>query len=383
LAKSPAETNNELIKSLSDERAADQRLYEELSLKFKLSDPEYASLRGVAPLRLGGVPKLLDGETTLLSYFVADEKTLAFVVTRDSLDVVELPVGAETLAATVRTFRRFDSTGETRPEELEKLYRWLVAPLKHYVKTPAVGVIPHGVLHYLPFAALTDGQGYLGDRHRLFYLPSASVLKFIMEKEKPGGRRVLAVAQSLAKGMPKLNYVDEEVDAVARLYGAKPFHTNGLSKEEFKRRAAGADIIHVAVHGEYNPSNPLFTRIMIGPYEGGAGGMTVEEVYRLDLSRASLVVLSACKTQLGPYSKGDDIIGLNRAFIYAGTPAVVASLWPVDDAATGELMKAFYTKLRRGLGRAAALQAAQALVRKSHPSPYYWAGFVLTGGPGR
>jgi CHAT domain-containing protein len=380
LAKPAAEMNNEFIKSLSDERAANYRQSEELSTRFKLSDPEYASLRSVAPLQLSDVQKLLDKETTLLSYFVVDEKTLAFVVTQNSFDVVELPVGGETLAATVVAFRRFDNTHEARSEELEKLYGWLIAPLKQYVKTPTVGIIPHGILHYLSFAALTDGKSYLGEQHRLFYLPSASVMKFIREKEKPGGRQVLAVAQAVAKGFPQLHYVDAEVDAVARLYGAKPFHTDSLSKDEFKRRVAEADIVHIAMHGEYNPANPLFTRIMIGPY--GDGGLTVGEVYQLDLTKASLVVLSACETQLGPYSKGDDVVGLNRAFIYAGTPAVVASLWRVDDAATTELIEAFYMNLRRGISRPAALQAAQAAVRKTHPHPYYWAGFVLTGGIG-
>jgi tetratricopeptide (TPR) repeat protein/CHAT domain-containing protein len=382
LAKPAGERSEEMIKSLNDERADDERLYEGLSTRFKLSDPEYASLRSVAPLQLREVQKLLDKDTTLLSYFVAEERTLAFVVTRDSFDVVELPVGRETLVATVGAFRRFDNIHEARSEELEKLYGWLIAPLKQYVKTPTVGIIPHGVLHYLSFAALTDGRSYLGEQHRLFYLPSASVLKFIREKEKPGGRQVLAVAQAAAKGFPQLRYVDAEVDAIARLYGAKPFHTDSLSKDEFKRRVAEADIVHVAVHAEYNSANPLFTRIMIGPYGGGDGGLTVGEVYQLDLSKASLVVLSACKTQLGPYSTGDDIVGLNRAFIYAGTPAVVASLWPVDDPATTEFMEAFYTNLRRGLSRPAALQAAQAEVRKTHPHPYYWAGFVLTGGVG-
>jgi CHAT domain-containing protein len=103
----------------------------------------------------------------------------------------------------------------------------------------------------------------------------------------------------------------------------------------------------------------------------------------VNLQKTQLVVLSACQTQLGKQSRGDDIIGLNRAFIYAGTPTVVASLWSVDDEATNTLMTAFHIHLKQGMGKAAVLQAAQAETRANHPHPYDWAAFVLTGDPGK
>jgi CHAT domain-containing protein len=103
----------------------------------------------------------------------------------------------------------------------------------------------------------------------------------------------------------------------------------------------------------------------------------------MGLTRTNLVALSACETQLGAQSKGDDIVGLNRAFIYAGASSVIASLWTVDDEATNLFMKALYGHLKRGMTKAAALQAAQAATRKKYPHPYYWAAFVLTGDPGK
>jgi len=80
--------------------------------------------------------------------------------------------------------------------------------------------------------------------------------------------------------------------------------------------------------------------------------------------------------------RGDDIIGLSRAFLYAGSPSVIASLWSVDDDATKLLMVAFYTGLKHGLSKGDALRGAQAEVRKKYASPFYWSGFVLTGDPG-
>ena len=88
------------------------------------------------------------------------------------------------------------------------------------------------------------------------------------------------------------------------------------------------------------------------------------------------MVLSACETQLGELSAGDEVVGLNRAFLY-GTPTVIAILWSVNDEATGVLMENFYTYLQEGMGMAQALQAAQ---KEKHP--YYWAAFIINGDAG-
>src|SRR5262249_12863238 len=104
----------------------------------------------------------------------------------------------------------------------------------------------------------------------------------------------------------------------------------------------------------------------------------------MELKKADLVVLSVCQSNLGQRSRGDDITGLSRAFLYAGSPTVIASLWSVDDEATSELMTSFYKRLQEGMSKAAALRAAQAEIRAKdkYRHPYYWAGFVLMGQPG-
>ncbi len=96
-------------------------------------------------------------------------------------------------------------------------------------------------------------------------------------------------------------------------------------------------------------------------------------------------MLSACNTKIGELSRGDEIVGLNRALLYAGTPTVIASLWNVDDAATGLLMQKFYTYLKEGMGKAEALQKARRELRqeyREYSHPYFWAAFSLTGDPG-
>ena len=117
------------------------------------------------------------------------------------------------------------------------------------------------------------------------------------------------------------------------------------------------------------------------------GRLETLEIFGLPLKGNDLVVLSACQTNVGALSRGDEVVGLTRAFFFAGSPTVISSLWSVDDAATEALMVSFYTHwLQDGMTKAAALQAAQADVRNAQGggwvSPFYWAGFILNGYPG-
>ncbi|HKS27635.1 MAG TPA: CHAT domain-containing protein, partial [Pyrinomonadaceae bacterium] len=330
------------------------------------------------------VQRRLDKDTTLISYFVTPEKTLAFIITQNSFDLETLSVKNSELKNYITWFRSFDDLSEASPASLTQLYAWLIKPLEKYLTTCKVGIVPHGVLHYLPFSALTNGSRYLGDRVELYTLPSASVIPFINE-EKRGGDRLLALSQREAEGLPLLEYADGEALSIAQLYGTKPLLTPSATKSKFREQAADYDILHLAAHGQLDPNSPLFSHIFLAPEKPDRdddGQLNVSEVYEMNLSKANLVVLSACDTQLGAKSKGDDIVGLSRAFIYAGTPSIIASLWTIEDETTSQLMLSFYTHLKSGMSKGAALQAAQREMRAKRPHPYYWAAFVLTGAPG-
>jgi CHAT domain-containing protein/tetratricopeptide (TPR) repeat protein len=360
-----------------------QQQYENTLTDLKIRNPEYAALRSVNPLKLTKVQKLLNTDTTLLSYVVLQDSIAVFVITHHSFNMVELPVSEKQLENKITWFRHFSSLRNPKPESLVQLYKSLIAPIRPFVKTPLVGIIPTGVLHYLPFAALTDGTAFWGDEYAIFYLPSASVLPFISGKKQLDNNSILPLAQGRAAGLPTLQYADQEAQRIAQLYDTEALITPTATKSAFLTRAGQYNILHIAAHGQLNNVHPLFSRVLLAPSgENDDGSVAVADVYGLTLPKTSLAVLSACETQLGPRSKGDDIIGLNRAFIYAGAPSVMASLWSVDDESTSVLMEAFYTHLRQGDHKARALQAAQRETRARYPHPYYWAAFVLTGDPG-
>lgn len=383
LARPQTEQQAGLTQSLARQVADQQREYGQMLDLVRRSDAEYASLVSVAPLTLPEIQQQLPADETLISYYLTGDASYAYVVTASSLHTVTLPVTYTQIFATVRAFYDFASLEQTPPPELVQLYDWLMAPLQAYVKTDVVGIIPHSILHYVPFAALSDGRRYLGEQHALYVLPNASTLRFLAAKRKSEQGPLLAVAYGQALGLPTLHYAEAEATTIAGMYGSTPLLGAGATRSAFAGQASQAGIIHVAAHGQLNAIDPLLSRIVLAPDAANDGSLTVADVYNLNLQKADLVVLSACQTQAGALSAGDEIVGLTRAFIYAGSPSVVSSLWSVDDQATGKLMTAFYTHLRKGMSKAEALRAAQADTRAQFAHPYYWAGFVLTGDPGQ
>jgi CHAT domain-containing protein/tetratricopeptide (TPR) repeat protein len=411
--KPSGERDAAVVRAVADQLTARQRDYDDLLVRLKLSNPQYAALVSADPLPLAEVQKLLRPEWTLVSYFVTGEQTLAFVIRRDSFEAVVLPVTAERLGEAVKAYRdHLALLDGTEPPALAQLSAWLIAPLKDKLITPVVGIAPHDMLHYLPFAALlsSDSPGpdrngsqrerYLSEDHALFTLPSASVLPYVTGRGEIASplpdaadargtaiAPALVIAQPRAEGLPPLRFAEQEARAIAALYGVQPLVGDAATEVAFRSQAPDSRLIHIAAHGQLNTKSPLFSRLFLASTAEDDGALEVHEVYSLDLRHTDMVTLSACRTQLGSQSDGDDIVGLSRAFIYAGASTVVASLWSVDDEATASLMKAFYTHLRDGMGKAEALRAAQSDLRRdeAHPQwahPFYWAAFVLMGDPG-
>jgi CHAT domain-containing protein len=184
------------------------------------------------------------------------------------------------------------------------------------------------------------------------------------------------------EGLGPLPFAEQEARTIAALYDVEPLIGEAATEGAVREGVAGANILHLAAHGHYNPVAPFSSLIALAPDGAHDGWLTVGEVYGLDLAQSDLLVLSACQTQLGELSAGDELVGLTRAFFFAGAPTVIASLWNVNDQATALLMERLYTHLREGLGKAEALRQAQLEVMEAHPDPYYWAGFVLSGDGG-
>lgn len=375
----------ELVAETPDETASQRAQLAEkqddyliLVEQLKRLNPEAADLTAVNPASLETIQELLDADTTLVEYFLLEERVLAFVVTQSSLNAVELPLTPAAIDEAVQSFYEYDlaTLHSPYPRSLQQLYGGLIAPLQSYLTTERLAIAAHSKLHYVPFAALTDGQQFLVDNYQLTQLPSANVLRFLDAPPQQSGKPVV-----LGNPTFDLPFAAEEARAIAALYNVQPLIGQEATERQLRAQANQAKILHLATHGEYNASNPLFSQILFADSSGNDDGrLQVHEIYELDLStHTQLVVLSACQTQVGEASDGDEIIGLNRAFLYAGTPNVIATLWPISDETTADLMRVFYGFLQEGLSSAEALQRAQQAIKQDHPHPYYWAAFGLTG----
>jgi CHAT domain-containing protein len=189
-----------------------------------------------------------------------------------------------------------------------------------------------------------------------------------------------------------LPFSEVEAKAIAKEISASEIYIGKKATEEKYKAAAGEfRFIHLATHNILNDQRPMLSRLIFaqGAGKNEDGFYYMYEIFNLRLN-ADLVVLSACNTGLGKFSRGEGLIGMSRAFMYAGVPSVVASLWWVEDEATAFLMQRFYKYLKAGLGKNAALQRAKIdminttgeEVRVEARNPFYWAPFILIGDSG-
>jgi CHAT domain-containing protein len=189
--------------------------------------------------------------------------------------------------------------------------------------------------------------------------------------------------------LPRLPFARREADAIVAAAGVdsafRAVDFQASRETALSGALEGFRIVHFATHGLLNAKRPELSGLVLSLVDERGrprdGFLRVRDVYDLRLP-ADLVVLSACQTALGEDVQGEGLVGLTRGFMHAGAARVVASLWPVDDVATAELMRRLYGRmLREGTRPAAALRDAQMEMAAEAPwrDPYYWAGFVLQG----
>ncbi len=343
---------------------------------------EQASLMAVDPVTLPEIQRLLPAGTTLLEYQVGEGGVVVWILDRERFKMVRLPGDRQSLLAQVRRFRAAIAGQAPLAEVLQQaqaLYHRLLAPARGEIRGDRIVIVPHAILHYLPFAALRSPAGrWLVEDFALSTLPSASVLRYLVDKGADAPARALVVGNpDLGAGLA-LPWAERE----ARMVGQHEREATVLvgadaTEGQVKTLLGTVGLVHLATHGELSESDPLSSAILLAPGDGEDGRLEVREVFGLDL-HARLVVLSACETGLGQLSRGDELVGLQRAFLYAGTPAVVTTLWKVDDRSSFELIRAFYDRLDAA-GPVTALRQAQLETQRAFPHPFAWAAFGLTG----
>jgi CHAT domain-containing protein len=425
----------QLRQDLATAKAERQRVLARIGV----DNPRLASLVTVATSSVSEVQDCLRTGEMLLDYFVTSDRTLLWVVTRSGFHSVEVPVGRSRLTELVSRVR---TSIERRQgydvQAAGELYRLLITPAQPWQRaTQRLVVAPHDVLYMLPFEALVvepSGPEYLGDRCAIVECESASMLRlsrggatsavrgnrrllalgdpvFSTDDQRygrsdveafgeTGASRVLTRRVALDASAKEAGYVvwarlpstGAEVRAIAARFrptGAADILTGVHASESSVKRADHSAYTYetYATHGALAGDIPglmepalVLSLPNMDDEPSDDGYLTMTEVFGLRLN-ADLVTLSACNTRMGETVPGEGLIGMTRAFTYAGTPSVVASLWSVADESTSELMVAFYRHLQEGEPKAEALALAKRELRRMphYSHPFFWAPFVLVG----
>ncbi len=367
-----------------------------LAIEMQLANPQLASMVSVPPVDPDRLIGLMEPGTALLSYYLLDQEVFCWILRPDAqpsdgrIRLVRIPVGRSVLETKVLEYRRIIQNIEPYDKHSADLYNRLIAPVIDDLDgVHTIGISPHGSLHYLSFATLANADGFLVDRFALFYTPSAAVLEYTLSRrrERPyRSPRVLAVGNpDLGDPILDLPFSEQEVDAIRWNFpDITILKRTQATENKLIAKISTFDIIHIASHGALDPVNPLLSAIKLALPEDKTftnsdfdGNLEAGEIFGLSI-HADMVFLSACQTGLGKINAGDDVVGLNRSFFFAGTHTVISSLWRVSDVSTAVMTKAFY-RLYMNQNKADCLRQAALHVKTRFPHPGYWGAFTLVG----
>jgi len=374
------ETNSELERELLERENKLLEIARQLQHRGATGDQKTQDLFSIAKLQAA-----LGAERALVEYATIDDELVAFVVTGEHVEVVRgLGRESEVVAEIERCRFQIDTLrygspqvrnhlaalAERTQKHLRSLYDRLLRTIEPKLGERQLVIVPHRALHYLPFQALYDGDSYLIERREVSFAPSAVVLQQCLERPERDFRTALL----LGVADEQIPRVDEELQALDHVFAAVRRYSGGAATTEvLRQQSSGVDVIHLACHAQFRSDNPLFSAVKLSD-----GWFTARDAYALRLT-CGLVTLSACETGMNAVAPGDELLGLTRGFLSAGSPSVMMSLWTVDDEATAELMTAFYEELSRTKSPAAALRSAQVKLLRQRPHPFFWSPFVLVG----
>ena len=396
-----------------------------LEAELREADPRYAELRYPRPCTLAEAQAMLREAELLLEFQLGKEESHLFVAVRAGFHMVTLPPREEIESLVRELLPMLQDYNVTGADAVyygavaDELARLLLDPVSRDIfAAHRLLIVPDGALHYLPFEALPLGPSatnayaempFLARSRVVSYAPSVSTLQRLRAapgaagdtgglmivgdpvQPSPEEASVFARVAGAAGLRPVPHVKDELRELIACPFSPMLMHfgeaANAAALSE-SPQSAGCRYLHFAAHGLFNEQSPQFSGLALSPDpdNGDDGFLSVSEIFALDLD-CEQVTLSACSTALGEQIDGEGLVGLTRAFMYAGARGVVAALWDIPGLGAATFMSDYYRRLADGDGSAAALAATKRRMIDggtvegldlAHPA--LWAAFVLSGG---
>ncbi len=352
----------------------------------------------------------LEEHEAIITYFIGKKDTYAWVISKDNVRVKRIHTNEKEIATSINEFfiktglnniKRSDrgmlvhanveTSSDYSPKQVgedaflglsKTIFDFLLAPILTGLEKKKIIIAPHGAMHKIPFAALFDGERFLVDRYELVIVPSVYILEYLSEKKHNKKQNIVAFGNPKT-GFPELQHAEEEIKKISSLFPtSKTLVRENANESEIKNLPPIWDVIHFACHAEFSEKQPLQSGLFLAAKGGEDGFFQVHEIFSLKLGQVSLVSLSACETGLSRVGGGDDLIGLAIAFMYAGSPSILSTLWSVDDRSTSLLMERFYENwVKKNMSKSASLRDAQIYLRSmpEYRNPFFWGAFQLTG----
>lgn len=358
-----------------------RREYNDVVRRIKLFNPEYSAIVNMEVAPVHELQEEIDSKTAFLVYWVGEKNLNIWMITSEEFQGRTIAISEDEMIDLVSQSRRSISSRQ-HAGIFSQCYTYLIKPFEEALKAfETIGIVPHLPLHFLPYQSLMpDSSSYLIDSFNLFYTPSVNTYSLTRKKTVTPQGELFAMALGGLElgGLSGLPGTTREVSHISTLF-SNPTVTYEKSSTEayFKSTVMPFKYIHLATHGILDQRQPLYSYLLLAPTAEEDGQLTVSEVFGLNMN-AYMVVLSACETALGSMNRGDEIVGLSRAFIYAGSRNVIVSLWNVADESTAYLMSRFYSNLEN-LSPVQSLRLAQIATREKYDTPVYWAPFQLIG----
>jgi CHAT domain-containing protein len=327
--------------------------------------------------------------TILLEYFFADERLTIFCIERQRFAVHRVHYSLDHLQDLIQQFHfqisKFHLGARFRERHrrllqssidavLQQFYQLLIGPIAGLLENVEhIVVVPHQLLHNLPFHALYDGKHYLLESHGVSYGLSAMFQHTIQHRSLPA-----AFAAPLILGLNDnlIEQAEGEAAAVAQIFPTADLYCGAAATaEHLLQNAHPRAFIHLATHGVFRADNPAFSALKLAD-----GWLTLQDLAGLQ-SSAPLITLSACNTGRSEKILADPLADFYRTLFRTGAQSLVVSLWSLDDQAAIHTMTLFYQELAQGQPVYQALRKAQLAMMRRWRHPYYWAPFVLMGDP--
>jgi CHAT domain-containing protein/Tfp pilus assembly protein PilF len=343
-------------------------------------------------LALAAVREQIPQQVQLLYYAVLPDKVLIWCISNERYLAAETAVSSDVLDDKIRQYNDTIAQREFDPEKGKELYKLLVAPVRNDLDANrTLCVVADKSLFQLSFASLVspDNGQFLIEQFPILYSPSATI--FVRESAAANAKPVEAAETLLAIGnpafrrsedsnLPNLDDATAEVADVGRQYRfTEPLLENAATKDAVVSSLDSYDVMHFAGHYVSNRKTPADSKMLLAE-----GDLTIGEISAAKFHRLRLVVLSACDSGVEGHYRGEGMIGAARAFLGAGVPLVIGTVWSVDSGASKELMTAFHRyRKERGMRSVEALRRSQLdMIRQDggpYHSPYFWAGFAPIG----